>query len=38
MSYPYSCFKTVENISLDKLKKKRNINSIFKVNDEKSIL
>jgi len=39
MSYPYSCFKTIENVSLEKLKKKRNINSLFATsNNEQSIL
>lgn len=39
MSYPYSCFKTIENVSLEKLKKKRNINSFFgEGNNEQSIL
>ena len=36
MSYPYSCFKTIENISLEKLKKKKKINYLFKkINNEK---
>jgi hypothetical protein len=38
MSYPFDCFKTIENISLEKLKKNPDINSIFSSSKEKSIL
>jgi hypothetical protein len=38
MSYPFNYFKTLQNISLDKLKKESNINYIFSSNKEESIL
>jgi len=38
MSYPFDCFKTIENISLEKLKKNSDINSIFSSSKEESIL
>ena len=38
MSYPFDCFKTIENISLEKLKKNPDINSIFSSSKEESIL
>ena len=38
MSYPFDCFKTIENISLEKLKKNPDINSIFSYSKEESIL
>jgi hypothetical protein len=38
MSYPFDCFKTIENISLEKLKKNPDINSIFLSTKEESIL
>jgi hypothetical protein len=38
MSYPFDCFKTIENISLEKLKKNPDIDSIFLSSKEESIL
>ena len=38
MSYPFDCFKTIQNISLEKLKKNSDINSIFSSSKEESIL
>ena len=38
MSYPFDCFKTIKNISLEKLKKNPDINSIFSSSKEESIL
>jgi len=38
MSYPFDCFKTIQNISLEKLKKNPDISSIFSSTKEESIL